>query len=153
MTFDELVKGFGEKIGVELAMEDGVVALNVDGMPVMIQELSELNAINILGEIGEPPPEGLETLLSSMLNANHLFAGTAGGTLSRDPENGKFFLCRWEPLALADVESFTAVVDKFVNVLETWRKILSDYRPSQTSAETAPEEAAPAFGSRGFMQI
>lgn len=150
MTFDDLIKGFGEKIGVELALEDGVVALNIDDMPVMIQELPELNAVNILGEIGEPPPEGLETLLSSMLNANHLFQGTSGGTLSRDPETGKFFLCRWEPLALADVEAFTAVVDKFVNVLETWRKIIADYRPSETAA---PEGDMPAFGSSGFMQI
>ena len=151
MTFDELIRDFGGKIGVELTPTDGAVALAVDDMSVLIQELPELDAVVLLGEIGEPPPEGLERLLTAMLDANHLFAGTGGGTLSRDPESGKFHLCRWESLALADGESFAAVVEKFVNVLETWRKLVADYRPP--AADVAEGAGAPAFGQNGFLQI
>ena len=151
MTFDELIRDFSGQIGVELTPRDGMVALDIDGMSVLVQELHELDAVVVLGEIGEPPPQGLEELLSSMLNANHLFAGTGGGTLSRDPESGKFFLCRWKPLALADAASFSAMMDRFLNVLETWRKLVADYRPVAASA--AAETEQPVFGQDGFMQI
>ena len=150
MTFDELIRDFGGQIGVELTPRDGMVALDVDGMSVLIQELHELDAVVVLGEIGEPPPQGLEALLSSMLNANYLFTGTGGGTLSRDPESGKFYLCRWKALALADATSFAAMMDRFLNVLETWRKLVADYRPAEPAAD---EAGLPAFGSSGFLQI
>ena len=153
MTFDELIRDFGGQIGVELTPRDGMVALDIDGMSVLIQELRELDAVVVLGEIGEPPPEGLETLLSTMLNANHLFAGTGGGTLSRDPESGKFYLCRWQPLALADTASFTAMMDRFVNVLETWRKLVADYRPDEAVASSGSDLDVPALGGNGFLKI
>ena len=153
MTFDELIRDFGGKIGVELTPTDGAVALAVDDMSVLIQELPELDAVVLLGEIGEPPPEGLERLLTAMLDANHLFAGTGGGTLSRDPGSGKFHLCRWEPLALADAGSFAAVMEKFVNVLETWRKLVADYRPDEAVASSGADLDVPALGGNGFLKI
>ncbi len=150
MKFPELVDAFGKMIGVELASVDGAVTLAVDEMPVVIQELAELDSVALMGQIGEPPPEGLEQLLSALLDANHLFAGTGGGTLSRDPETGAFHLCRMLPLAITDAEAFSAAMERFVNVMETWRKLIADYRPAVASAA---DEPIPELGADGFMQV
>ena len=88
MTFEELISGLGSKIGVELTSDDGSCVINVDDMVVTLMSLPDSDRLAVYGEIGDPPPEGLEQLLSAMLEANHLFAGTAGATISRDHETG-----------------------------------------------------------------
>ena len=102
MTFEELISGLGSKIGVELTSDDGSCVINVDDMVVTLMSLPDSDRLAVHGEIGDPPPEGLEQLLSAMLEANHLFAGTAGATISRDHETGRFHLCRHELLAILD---------------------------------------------------
>ncbi len=153
MKFPELIDALGKVIGVELTPEDGSVMLEIDEMPVVIRELVELDAVVLMGPIGEPPPERQEQLLKALLDANHLFAGTGGGTLSRDPETGIFHLCRMLPLALTDTEAFSSALERFVNVVETWRKLIADYRPV---AEIVTKESAAddsSFGSGEFMRV
>ena len=137
MTFEELISGLGSKIGVELTSDDGSCVINVDDMVVTLMSLPDSDRLAVHGEIGDPPPEGLEQLLSAMLEANHLFAGTAGATISRDHETGRFHLCRHEPL---------------VNTLEIWRKAIASYRPVAKSAAECTDEA-PQFGATGFVQV
>ena len=157
MTFEELISGLGSRIGVELTSDDGSCVINVDDMVVTFLNLPDCGKLAIHAEIGDPPPHGLEQLLSSMLEANHLFVGTAGATISRDRETGKFQLCRQESLAVLDEEAFAAMVESFVNTLGIWRKALADYRPSAASeAKPAPAEEegeAPSFGLTGFIQV
>ena len=81
MTFEELISALGERIGVDLAAADGACVINVDDMVVTLMSLPDSDRLAVHGEIGDPPPEGLEQLLSAMLEANHLFAGTAGATM------------------------------------------------------------------------
>ena len=87
-----------------------------------------------------------------MLEANHLFAGTAGATISRDHETGRFHLCRQEPLAILDADSLAALVESFVNTLEIWRKAIASYRPVAKSAAEGTDEA-PQFGVTGFVRV
>lgn len=152
MTFEELISGLGSKIGVELTSDDGSCVINVDDMVVTLMSLPDSDRLAVHGEIGDPPPEGLEQLLSAMLEANHLFAGTAGATISRDHETGRFHLCRHEPLATLDADSLAALVESFVNTLEIWRKAIVSYRPVAKSAAECTDEA-PQFGAAGFVQV
>ena len=152
MTFEELISGLGSKIGVELTSEDGECVINVDDMVVTLMSLPDSDRLAVYGEIGDPPPEGLEQLLSAMLEANHLFAGTAGATISRDHETGRFHLCRQEPLATLDADSLAALVESFVNTLEIWRKAIASYRPVAKSAAEGSDEG-PQLGANGFFRV
>ena len=152
MTFEELISGLGSKIGVELTSEDGECVINVDDMVVTLMSLPDSDRLAVHGEIGDPPPEGLEQLLSAMLEANHLFAGTAGATISRDHETGRFHLCRHEPLATLDADSLAALVESFVNTLEIWRKAIASYRPVAKSVSEGSDEG-PQLGAAGFVQV
>jgi len=163
MTYDDLLKDFGEKLGggVDLTPDDaGAVGLDIDGMALTIIGLEEVGQVVLSGVIGEPPPaDRMERLYKAMLEANHNFAGTAGATMSINPGDGKVSLCKALPLALTDGESFFPEVERFVNTLETWRKIIEDFRGAEleTSAEAkgdvpeAVSEMTGGFG--GFMQV
>ncbi len=152
MTFEELISGLGSKIGVELTSDDGSCVINVDDMVVTLMSLPDSDRLAVHGEIGDPPPEGLEQLLSAMLEANHLFAGTAGATISRDHETGRFHLCRQEPLAILNADTLAAILQSFVNTLEIWRKAIASYRPVAKSAAEGADEA-PQFGATGFVRV
>jgi len=156
MRFEEIVQGLGERLGVELQCSDGVCTLGVDDMTVTMQLLEGMEErLCVYAEIGDPPPQGLEQLLSAMLNANHLFQGTAGATISQDPTTGKFCLCRYDPLDMLDVDKFMTFLEHFVNTLETWRKLLVDYRPAEEGARSAESEpeVMPMYGGNGFMTV
>ena len=117
-----------------------------------IQNLPELGAIALTGDIGEPPPERLEGLYKTLLAANHLFGGTAGSTISLDPENGRIALCRTLTTMTLDGDGFYAELERFVNTAETWSRVVADYRDAATEeGETA--ESPSRLGSEGFMQV
>ena len=91
MRFEDHIASLGRKIGVRLQVDDeGACVLSVDDMTVTLQGIAESEAAGFWGEIGDPPPQGLEKLLSAMLEANHMFKGTGGATISRDSETGRF---------------------------------------------------------------
>ena len=149
MTFEELIAAFGAKIGVALVADNESCVVGVDDMTVTFLHLDEADKISIYGEIGGTPQDGIEELLSTMLEANHLFAGTAGATLSRDKKTGRFCLCRVEPLALLDADSFASVMESFVNTHAVWRSIVANYRPDESGAAAPPPSTS--FG--GFLQV
>ena len=153
MEAKELIADIAKRIGLEYDGGD-TFSFEADGLVVAISNLPELDAIALPGDIGEPPPERLEGLYKTLLGANHFFGGTAGATISLDPDTGRIALCRALPLATLDGEKFYAEVERFVNTAETWAKVVSDYRGA---AAEAPDEGAaeerPAFGAGGFMQV
>lgn len=150
MEFKELIEGFSKKIGVTLHVdEDGTCALAIDDMEVTVQLVDDARSLVFFGRIGAPPPQGLESLLMAMLDANHLFKGTGGGTISHDAETGDFYLCRAVPLDQLDLDAFIAQFEKFVNVLELWQRLLADYRPQEGGADVSAEN----LGLSGFMAV
>ena len=153
MTFEELIAAFGAKIGVALVADNESCVVGVDDMTVTFLHLDEADKISIYGEIGETPQDGIEELLSTMLEANHLFAGSAGATLLRDKNTGRFCLCRVEPLALLDADSFACVMESFVNTLAVWRSIVANYRPDESGAAAPAADPPPSTSFGGFLQV
>jgi hypothetical protein len=148
----ELIKKFGEKIGVNLTPdEDNVYTFEVDEMIVTFHVLPELEEIVLSGDIGEPPPEHLENLYKTMLESQYLFNGTAGATISLNSENNRFSLCKALPCRILDVDLFYAETENFINTLEVWIKLVKDYRDVAPKAEDV-KTVMPEIGSNGFIR-
>ena len=134
MDASELIQSFSKRIGIETDA-DGVCAFEADGLAVSIHGLRDLDAVALIGDLGDPPPERLEGLYQAMLEANHLFGGTGGATISRDPATGRFALCRALPSASQTPDGFYAEVERFVSTMETWSKFIADFRRAPSSGD------------------
>lgn len=154
MRFEEHIEALSRQIGVPLRVdEEGACVIAVDDMAVTLQSLQQTDSVGFWGEIGEPPPQGLELLLSAMLEANHMFAGTGGATISRDPGSGRFYLCRVLDLRCLDAEAFSSALERFVNTLEAWMSLVKDYRGTKPAVAAAKSDYAPGLGTEGFLAV
>ena len=157
MEFPDIIAALGRAVGIDIAIEDDACRLEVDDTPLTIRCIPELRKICISAEIAEPPPERLGPLFQTLLRANHLFQGTAGATLSLDPETDVVCLCRCEQLDALDEARFLSLMTEFVNTMETWAGLVVDYRPTDDSP-SVDGAAATDDGSRGldrfgFIQV
>jgi len=147
MDFTQLISDFAGRHGIaNLAAEDNAAALDIDGIVVTL--VASGDALSVSAEIGEPPGEGradfAELLLEANLQSEAFFA--------KEPESGAYILVRRLPLPALDADAFDAALEAHVNLAETWRRMLSDFRPiAKAAAESA--EAAPQFGASGFVQV
>ncbi len=132
MEFEELLKELSARMGGEIELtpnEEGIVALDVDGMELSVLHFAPVHRLVLSGVIGVPPPEEkIERLYHVMLQSNYQFRGTFGCTLSINPNSDEVSLCKQIPLAILDGESFFAEVERFVNIMSTWRTLLNDFR-------------------------
>ena len=105
MDFNELITDFATRHNVDgLSAEDGVAALDVDGIIVHIVAAGDLLAAS--AEIGEPPAEGAgifaDLLLEASLESEAFFA--------KSRESGKYVVVRRQPLALLDSAAFDTLL-------------------------------------------
>ena len=148
----ELIKKFGEKIGINLIPdEDNVYTFEVDEMIVTFHVLPELDEIVLSGDIGEPPPEHLEKLYKTMLESQYLFNGTAGATISLNSDTNRFSLCKALPCKILDGDSLYAETENFINTLEVWIKLVKDYRDVAPKTEDV-KATIQEIGSNGFIR-
>ncbi len=157
MIYDELTKALFAKLGITPPVqEDGVCSIEIDGMIVSLVEADVDNALLLHGIVGDPPPAADDRFGALLLQANHLFQGTGGATLSQDPESREYALQRQLPLVLLDADSLVAELERFVNSLERWRHLLADFRPVEEEAlKLAADENLPplAFEDDGFISV
>jgi len=147
MVFEDIVDILGRMLKTELAVVQDTTAFEVaseDGgtiIRVLVQDESEHNLVLLSADLGPLPPEGCEKLFRTMLEANNLFAGTAGATLALDAATGHFRIQKAEsPDVLAnDIEG---EIEVFIETALTWSRIIADYRPA------AEEEASDGGFSR-----
>ena len=147
MDFEKLISDFAERHGIaDLAAEDNAAALDIDGIVVTLVAADD--ALSISAEIGEPPAEGRADFAELMLEANLQL----DAFFAKAPESGAYVLVRRLALPTLDPESFDAALEALVNLAETWRRLLVDFRPvAKAAAERAGE--SPQFGANGFVQV
>lgn len=108
---------------------------------VLLQGFDERGAVLMTADLGAPPPERLERLFRSLLEANDLFRDTGGATLSLDPATGRVRLQRFDSFdAIAEVgpaRTLLALADYAAN----WADIVRDFRDAPDDA-SADESAA-----------
>ena len=147
MEFTKLISDFAERHGIaNLAAEDNAAALDVDGIVVTLVAAGD--ALSVSAEIGEPPSEGRAEFAELMLEANL----QSGAFFAKEPESGAYVLVRRLQLPALDAESFDAALEDLVNLAETWRRLLADFRPVAKAAAERVEEV-PQFGASGFVQV
>ena len=148
MEFTELMAGFAARHNLgNFTAEDGVAALDIDGIVVTIVEAGDVVALN--ADIGDPPAEGRAQFADLLLEANF----QSESFFVKVPERGCYAVMRRMALAALDVEAFDAALEAFVNFSETWRRLLSDFRPVAAAAKGAAGSEGPSLGSSGFMQV
>lgn len=147
MEFNELIADFAKRHDVEdLVVVDGAAALDIDGIIVTIVAKGDM--LNLCAEIGEPPAEGTVVFAHLLLEANT----QSGLVFAKIPDPGPYVVVQRLPLATVDGDAFDAALEAFVNTVETWRRLLADFRPAaKEAAESAG--ASPSFGSTGFIQV
>lgn len=155
MDIKELADGLAAKFNIaELAVEDGEVALEIDGMPILLAEDRNV-AIVMTGYVGESPAEGGEAFANLMLEATMEFMDTSPLALARNPQTGSYALVERLAQDGLTMDAFSESLTEFVNKLETWRKMLEDFRPMAAKAKAANDAQPDAheFAMNGFMQV
>ena len=155
MDIKELADGLAAKFNIDgLAVEDGEVALEIDGMPILLAEDQDV-AIVMTGHVGEPPAEGGEAFANLMLEATMGFMDSKSLALARNAESGSYALVGRVAQEGLTVDAFSESLTEFVNTLETWRKMLEDFRPMAAAAKAASDAQPDAqeLALNGFMQV
>ena len=147
MDFTQLIADFAERHSIaNLVAEDNAAALDVDGIVITLVAVGD--ALSISADIGEPPSEGRAEFAELMLEANM----QSGAFFAKEPESGAYVLVRRLQLPELGAESFDAALEELVNLAETWRRLLADFRPVAKAAAERTEEL-PQFGANGFVQV
>ncbi len=142
MRFEDVVAALERAFSLELAVVDETTLFEVaseDGgtkVQVCIQNVDEQKMVLASADLGEPPPEGLEKLLRTMMEANDLFKWTAGATLSLDAATGRFRLQKYVSQNDMD-DQLKAMMESFIETALFWRRTIADYRPSSEEEEGA----------------
>ena len=143
MTFATLLETLSERLGTPLEDAGGATALEIDGIPVILQNAGDL--LLLRAEIGDLPETGREPLLTTVLEANHLYAGTGGGTLALEPGTPCLNLQKYTWLDRLDPDTVPDLLARFASPADTWRRLLADYPPP------SPDEPPPS--SPDFLQV
>lgn len=154
MTYSELLDGIAAEMGLDsLAPGDnGLVSLDVDGMIVAISDVADGEAVLLRGDAGEPPPEGADSIRKLLLQGNLAMHEGAGEAFAEDPESGHFVLISRFELEPLSLPRFAKILETFFNSLESWRKIIADFRESAEFVPEARDEPVGGLGS-GFMRV
>ena len=157
MDYEELIKGFAERFGIaDLTSEDGVASVDVDGMDILMAADDPGRAIVLAGSIGEPPPENAASFATLLLQANRDLLAVGGCGFAQNRDTGAYVLLRRLARESLDLDAFCAALDDFVNKLETWTRLLADFRPAAGAAAAAAANAeaeTPARWDGGFLPV
>ena len=123
-----LIKAFCERLGIQSeANAEGIYAFEVDAFEFAVHDLSEQRRVALVGDLGMIPEKRPEGLFRLMLEAQHCFRESEGAIFSIDGERNRLTLSRMLSCAELDDETFFSEVERFVNQIEAWARIIRDY--------------------------
>ncbi len=137
MTFESAIAALGDELGFDLPVEEGVARLEAsgaeedgDGIVVELSDLPDMGGILLSSKVGDV---AYVDDLRSLLEANHAFAETAGGTLSI--EDGVVYFEQYLPLSLIGRGDGGTAVKAFVASALEWRSRIDDMGGDDTGVE------------------
>lgn len=135
------------KLLTELAQHIGVDApgllagqeLNIDGLSIFLQPNAEEDAqemvlCTVLGSLTE---QRFAEVARTLLQANHLWVGTGGGTLGLSPAGDTVTWCARLPLQDLDAHTLAVLLGDFARLGLAWAQYL------EADAGAAPEMPEP----------
>ena len=128
--------------GEEDAGEVESETIEVDGVEVELRQGKDDGLIVAVSDLGEAPDD--PALARELLEANHLFAGTAGATLSLEAKSNRVFLQQKMYPVDDDEDWLPRRLAVFLDKASEWRTRLQ-------GAQTADECAA--FAPGAFIQV
>ena len=155
MELKELIPAFAAKLGIEgLAAEDGVCALEIDGIPLQLAEMPDGKALVASGIIGTPPLDKTEAFLELLLEANAETLGPQATAFGKLRDTGEIVMQWRVPTGDLELDAFCEGLEAFVNQVEVWRLALENFRPAAEEA-AAQEDEVPALGlpGSGFISV
>lgn len=154
MQYRELIKGLVEKAGIvgEVEIDDEErCLLEFDGFGIVIQGVDAANTISFIAPVADLPPENPERLYRVLLEANHIFEGTGGATLSVNPDGGFVYLCRQLDSRPLNVDELAGALDGFLDTLVAWRTFIGEYRARPAEEPPAEDGLLPELDD-GFIR-
>lgn len=154
MTFKEMIVALGKELGAKMEIEDDACAVSLgseegDQLTILLQGMDERGMVLTCADLGEPPPEGREALYQALLEANDLYGGTAGATLSLDSRTGHVRLQRFDDMdVLAEAGSARAFI-AFADTAAAWKRLVSNFRAA--AKDDSGADASPA--STGLLRV
>ena len=145
MSFKEMIDALGKELGVKMEIADDACAVSLaaeegDCVTILLQGQDARGTVLTCADLGEPPPEGREMLFRTLLEANDLYEGTGGATLSLDSRTGHVRIQRFDALdALVEAGVARAFI-AFADTAAAWKRLISDFRgvAKDVSREDAP---------------
>lgn len=156
MQFEEMMRGFAAKLGLDnLAVEDGTVALEIDGCPFGIIHDDASGMLTLVADIGQRPESADGPLGSMMLKANFLYDALDGAVLFQNPENDAFGIQQRFRLIDLDVDGLSAQVERLANLADEWREIVAGYGQAEKMAkeQAAKKPQVSHFAAGDFMRV
>jgi hypothetical protein len=136
------------------------LAFNADGCARLVfddthavnfESSAETGQLLLYIALGPLPAAGREALYLSLLEGNLFGAQTDGATLAVDSLNHEVVLCRKLVTDELSAQSFTEIVESFVNCAEQWRaRLESAVGPAEADPAHVPFDSANQFG--GFIR-
>ena len=153
MTFNELVAALSKEIGGEIETEGDTCAVRTgadesSSVTILIQGFDERGALLMTADLGQPPPERLERLYRTILEANDLFRDTCGATLSLNPATGNVRLQRFDLYDVLMEVGPSKALTLFATVATEWSNLVRDYRDAPSEAEENSSVDGNLFGVR-----
>ncbi len=158
MDFGELMGRFGEDFGLEGfgPGEDGAWSVEIDGMPISFVELADPPRVRMTAPVCDLPEKGVGAFSQVLLEAMFMGRATGGAHFFVEQGEPMVFLQRTDPLPALDLEGFKAVLERFVNILEQWRQLGSEFRATGMDLDKvrlAAAQEAQQMSADGFMRV
>ncbi|OYV47006.1 MAG: hypothetical protein B7X06_03285, partial [Verrucomicrobia bacterium 21-51-4] len=95
------------------------------------------------------PPEGKETFMALLLEANLFGKGTGGATFALDHTHHTVYLCRILSTESTDYQEFVNTLEGFVNHVEAWKQKIEKGDMGQEAASTVAQDG---FRDSGYLR-
>ncbi|MCD2511548.1 CesT family type III secretion system chaperone [Comamonas endophytica] len=124
--YQNLLTDLAQHIGVDPPSLLAEQELRIDALSIFVQQSGEEEAPDVLlcTVLGELPQPRFAQVARTLLQANHLWVGTGGGTLGLSPEGDTVTWCLRLPLQKLDAQMLAVLLADFAKLGLAWREYL-----------------------------
>ena len=147
MTFEDAIAALGAELGFDLPLQEGVARLEAssaagdeDAVIVSLSEMQDVGGVLLSSDVGDVASV---KDLKPLLEANHIFAETAGATLSIG--DGHIYFELYVPLAAIGRDEGATVVKTFVVNVRDWRRRLAGIGDAAAESSEAVSDDLQSF--------